>query len=1026
MARVGGNSRTSRVARGHGSQKANELEPSSATKVYNELLAETASSSPTLGPERPLKRRKLWRQEASKLLTRSSPSSNRTSSRPPSKEPENVQTVLTETEQSDDEDDEFEWEDALTSGKEISPDLAATGTTVEGVSLDLKDDTVQKKKPRKRHAAILDRKTRIHAHKAHLLSLMMHVFLRNSWCNDGETQGILARLLPSHVRSLLLPAEHQSQHNKDRFFKQGLNELKDVWKLKFQTVFRGMKQPSWLSYVQPASFQLPADTETLVDIRDFRDAARNLEGSQDTGVQLLCSLMRSIGVTTRLVCSLQLLGFAMSPRDLTDQADQENTSTGGITEAVSGSEEDAKSNKSIAEKISQRHTKRRRIGQPSLGRTNFAPKPRKPRKRIYRTQHPVYWVEAFNEAAQKWVPVEPFSTDTVGKPSKLEPPTSHSASGIRMTYVIAFEEDGIAKDVTRRYASSYNAKTRKERVECTENGGRWLKRAMRVFGRPGRVMFDRDQLESAELARKEAQEGMPRAIQDFKNHPVYALERHLKRNEVIYPKREVGKVGAMGKAAKLEPVFRRTDVVVVRSADKWYRLGREIKAGEQPLKHLPPSKASMDNRSPSGRGDELFGEEGTGTPLYALFQTEPYNPPPCVRGKVPKNAYGNIDVYVPSMIPRGGKHIINSEAARAARILNIDYADAVTGFEFKGRRGTAVVQGVVVAEEYAEALEAVLESIAFEREQDEQMIKSDIALKMWKRFLIGLRIRERVNEYEIEGEKGKASPYGSNMSEEDDLSAPDEGGGFFADPSVEKAIPTAERRGKDSSDDFDEDYGKASVDESTSFDHTREHLQSGGFGEQAGYKSPQEPGGSFLDETENIVAPGRDLVSSNDEHRYSSTASNNEYSELKVDEDAIAHSTISSLIPTRSIETPAVRQQGQANSPLRSSSEDSSSEDIEMNIALAESLLTQRPNHSSPKSSQLSGQHDITDTGANSTAQAGSQGIMEVPSGGGLGTSTVKEDERAGQNSPIRSDQGSLLSHDPEDDEAEPDWLADI
>lgn len=90
-------------------------------------------------------------------------------------------------------------------------------------------------------------------------------------------------------------------------------------------------------------------------------------------------------------------------------------------------------------------------------------------------------------------------------------------------------------------------------------------------------------MEDSELASKEAQEPMPRNVQDFKDHPYYALERHLKRNEVIHPKSEIGKVAAGkpspsktsgGKA--LESIYRRRDVKVVRSGDGWYRLGMEI------------------------------------------------------------------------------------------------------------------------------------------------------------------------------------------------------------------------------------------------------------------------------------------------------------------------------------------------------------------------------------------------------------------------------------------------------------------
>ena len=162
-------------------------------------------------------------------------------------------------------------------------------------------------------------------------------------------------------------------------------------------------------------------------------------------------------------------------------------------------------------------------------------------------------------------------TGTINKAMKLEPPSSNEMN--QMTYVIALESDGVCRDVTKRYSKAYNAKTRKLRVEVTERGEEWWRKALKVFRRP--TYLDRDQLEDAEFAKKDASEGLPNNVQDFKDHPYYALERHLKRHEVIWPKRASGKV-SVGKEA-LEPVYRRSDVHIVRSADKWYRFGREIK-----------------------------------------------------------------------------------------------------------------------------------------------------------------------------------------------------------------------------------------------------------------------------------------------------------------------------------------------------------------------------------------------------------------------------------------------------------------
>lgn len=196
-------------------------------------------------------------------------------------------------------------------------------------------------------------------------------------------------------------------------------------------------------------------------------------------------------------------------------------------------------------------------------------------KRIVESSYPIYWVEAFDEAAQKWISVDPLVTKTIAKPSKLEPPIGDQRNN--MSYVIAFEDDGSARDVTRRYVKAYNAKTRRARLDAIPQGAKWLKRVLRLYKRPHRL--DRDQVEDTELAGKEAQEPLPDNVQDFKNHPYYALERHLKRNEVIYPKRETGKVmnGRAANAKGSEPIYRRRDVHVVRSADRWYRMGREIK-----------------------------------------------------------------------------------------------------------------------------------------------------------------------------------------------------------------------------------------------------------------------------------------------------------------------------------------------------------------------------------------------------------------------------------------------------------------
>src|SRR5256885_15480935 len=103
------------------------------------------------------------------------------------------------------------------------------------------------------------------------------------------------------------------------------------------------------------------------------------------------------------------------------------------------------------------------------------------RKKIRESPYPVYWIEAFNEAIQKWVPVDALVTDSVGKASRFEPPAADRENN--MTYVVAFEEDGFAKDITRRYTKAFNAKTRRQRVELLKGGEKWWRRCFRRYSR---------------------------------------------------------------------------------------------------------------------------------------------------------------------------------------------------------------------------------------------------------------------------------------------------------------------------------------------------------------------------------------------------------------------------------------------------------------------------------------------------------------------------------------------------------------
>ncbi|KAJ5303114.1 hypothetical protein N7476_009913 [Penicillium atrosanguineum] len=710
--------------------------------VFQEMLEEAEARDPEqFHSDRPIKRRRVGDSRAIAVHSPAPAQADTVTNvgKDEEEQAQNVQTVydLSETEESD-----IEWEDVEIQHQQQVPEASSAAAISQErnetlqITLEQEPEKPKKAVQRRKPVTAAEKKIRMDIHKVHLLCLLAHVNLRNRWCNDGSLQSYLKRMLPKRVIALLNPDEDKPQYLRSTTFIDGLNEAGEIFTRRFRVNKLGLRRPHWAEDQNKLKQRLEAlmlNVEVFLSKEDFRSQAKTMQGSRDFGAQLFC------------------------PQYIVVSSDDHETSTD--ERQKSGGE-------------SPTASRARRLGRPEFtsrpgqasARLGSIPNPRE-------SSYPVFWVEAFNEAVQRWFPIDPMVTKSLAKPSKFEPPASDPYNS--MSYVVAFEDDASARDVTRRYAKAFNAKTRKLRIESTRNGEKWWDAALEAYEKP--FLEDRDELEISELTSKSAAEPMPRNIQDFKDHPIYALEKHLHRNEVIFPKRVIGHVGlskTTSKSDNLDPVYRRSDVHVVRSADKWYRLGRDVKVGEHPLKHVRAT------RPKSGFDSDEEDNEPEQTALYAEYQTEIYQPPPVVQGRIPKNSYGNLDIYVPSMVPPGGIHVRRPEAARAARILGIDYADAVTGFDFKGRRGTAVIEGIVVACEYSEALEEVTRGMADERHRAALEARSAEALRFWRLFLVKLRIAERVKEYagsDEENDDAAASDISVKNLEES-------GGGFFPEP----------------------------------------------------------------------------------------------------------------------------------------------------------------------------------------------------------------------------------------------------
>lgn len=100
------------------------------------------------------------------------------------------------------------------------------------------------------------------------------------------------------------------------------------------------------------------------------------------------------------------------------------------------------------------------------------------------------------------------------------------------------------------------------------------------------------------------------------------LERHLKREEVIAPKREIGRFRG-------EPVYRRVNVLSCKTAENWMRMGRKVRDKQEPMKWVKQRAVTLVKR----RAQELALQEGQDPiqqGLYSESQTTVYRPTPIV------------------------------------------------------------------------------------------------------------------------------------------------------------------------------------------------------------------------------------------------------------------------------------------------------------------------------------------------------------------------------------------------------------
>ena len=287
-----------------------------------------------------------------------------------------------------------------------------------------------------------------------------------------------------------------------------------------------------------------------------------------------------------------------------------------------------------------------------------------------------------------------------------------------LVYVIGINGCGKLKDLTSKYAFDWCTKNRKWRIP-----GSWWGDSLHPH------LVD-DEQEDVEIKGLLLERPIPTNVADFKDHPLYVLKRHLLKFEAIYPE-ESQVLGYCNR----EPIYARECVHTLHTRETWLKQGRVVKQGEE---------AYMSVKARPKRGRKA--DEDRRVDVFGHWQTKVYTPPPVVDGKVQKNEYGNVELFQPSMLPKGACHIQLPGIHRIAKLLDIDFAPAMMGWDFSCGHCHPVIDGIVTAEENKTVLAAAWEQRQDDNRKKQQEKREKKIYERWRLLIRGVLLKERVQK----------------------------------------------------------------------------------------------------------------------------------------------------------------------------------------------------------------------------------------------------------------------------------------
>ncbi|ORX46314.1 Rad4-domain-containing protein [Hesseltinella vesiculosa] len=608
-------------------------------------------------------------------------------------------------------------------------------------------------------------------HNSHVVVLISHFMIRNTWCSRNDVQSVCLSVIPDYIQL----QSKQKDKGEDEFT-TCVKWLLAWWYDYFDVISHGLMTRSFDEYnlrewdhslytdllealgTHVKRFDLQ-DTEIIPDAVAFVQYFAEKKGSRDLSAQLFTALLRTLGFDARLICSLQPMPYRVPAKR---KASSNTASTSGsLSVPPTASQVSADENKGDSVvKFPLRATKTT---------ANLPVDTHHKQHNIYqqkKAKPPTVWSEIWDPYVNRWICIDPVR-QLYNKPLLMEPGVSDRRN--LMSMVLAMESPPLHQqrdqnlcrviDVTKRYTTHWQRSLSLRERDLTKREKeigwhRWSDLLMAILNgnKTTREVAEQEELESLRQ-----HEQLPNSLQGFRNHPHFALQRHLTKQQVIYPD-DTPIIGHI----KGEKIYPRSSIHTVHTRETWIKQGRVVKTDQAPAKQVTVRAVTTEKK----RWLEQAKLQGD-IPLadcFGRWQTELYQAPPVVNGIVPKNEFGCLDLFTSSMLPPGSVHIDRPGIAKVARYLGIDFAEAVIDFEFSRGHAIPVIKGIVVDEEASDILlEAWCEHEQIRHEKDQAKRERQELRQQHKDELSAIISDHIDNEYGNQGSTS-ASAWASHRS----------------------------------------------------------------------------------------------------------------------------------------------------------------------------------------------------------------------------------------------------------------------